>query len=127
MYRFRYIKFAALFAVFAALASLALMLLWNWLVPALFGGPEIVFWQSLGLLALSRILFGGFGKKHWGHHCHGNCHHGGWKARWERKMAGMSEQERQEWKSKMSKCGPWFMENQPETLRDTADKNQQEI
>lgn len=35
--------------------------LWNWLLPDLFGWPQITFWQGLGLLALSRILFGGIG------------------------------------------------------------------
>ncbi len=35
--------------------------LWNWLLPSLFGWREITFWQALGLLALCRILFGGFG------------------------------------------------------------------
>src|SRR5438046_888413 len=35
--------------------------LWNWLLPPLFGWREITFWQALGLLALCRILFGGFG------------------------------------------------------------------
>jgi hypothetical protein len=34
--------------------------LWNWLLPPLFGWREISFWQALGLLALCRILFGGF-------------------------------------------------------------------
>ena len=37
------------------------MRLWNWLAPALFGLRTISFWQALGLLALCRILFGGFG------------------------------------------------------------------
>ena len=37
-------------------------LLWNWLLPPLFGWREITFWQALGLLALCRILFGGFGR-----------------------------------------------------------------
>ena len=36
-------------------------LLWNWLMPALFGVREVTFWQALGLLALCRILFGGRG------------------------------------------------------------------
>ncbi len=36
-------------------------LLWNWLVPPLFGWHEITFWQAFALLALCRILFGGFG------------------------------------------------------------------
>ena len=37
------------------------MLLWNWLLPTLFGAPEINLWQGFGLLVLCRMLFGGFG------------------------------------------------------------------
>jgi hypothetical protein len=40
----------------------AVRLLWNWLLPPLFGWPQIGFWQALGLLALCRILFGGLGR-----------------------------------------------------------------
>ncbi|MDR0541561.1 MAG: hypothetical protein LBH19_05035 [Dysgonamonadaceae bacterium] len=52
------------------------MLLWNWLAPAIFGLTVINFWQALGLLALARILFGGMGKR-WlkagrMKHCHSN-------------------------------------------------------
>ena len=37
------------------------MLLWNWLVPTLFAGAQTLgYWQALGLLLLSKILFGGF-------------------------------------------------------------------
>ena len=35
--------------------------LWNWLLPPLFGFRPLTFWHALGLLALCRILFGGFG------------------------------------------------------------------
>ena len=38
--------------------TFAVMLLWNWLMPLLFGLTVITFWQSLGILALSKILFG---------------------------------------------------------------------
>jgi hypothetical protein len=34
-----------------------LMLLWNWLMPTLFGLPEITFWQACGLQVLATILF----------------------------------------------------------------------
>ena len=58
--------------LFAPLAILGMMLfafiggqivlhLWNWLLPPLFGISQITFWQALGILVLSRILFGGFG------------------------------------------------------------------
>jgi len=36
-------------------------LLWNWLMPALFKLPEITYWQSIGVLILSSILFGRLG------------------------------------------------------------------
>ena len=47
--------------VFIAIGGEVVMLLWNWLAPTLFGLRQITFWQALGLLALCRILFGGFG------------------------------------------------------------------
>src|SRR5262249_9005680 len=48
------------FALFVALGGEVVKLLWNWLLPPLFGWHAISFWQALGLLALCRILFGGF-------------------------------------------------------------------
>jgi hypothetical protein len=47
--------------VFIAIGGWVVSLLWNWLLPPLFGWRQITFWQALGILALSRILFGGFG------------------------------------------------------------------
>jgi len=52
------------FALFIALGGEVVKLLWNWLLPGIFGWHEISFWQALGLLALCRILFGGFGGGH---------------------------------------------------------------
>ena len=49
--------------LFAWLGGTVVRLLWNWLLPPLFGFPRIEFWQALGLLALCRILFGGFGMR----------------------------------------------------------------
>ena len=49
------------FLLFIALGGAIVMQLWNWLLPPLFGWNQIGFWQALGLLALCRILFGGFG------------------------------------------------------------------
>ena len=50
---------AGIFA-FVAIGGFVVQLLWNWLLPPLFGWREITFWQGVGLLALCRILFGGF-------------------------------------------------------------------
>jgi hypothetical protein len=48
-------------ALFTFIGGEVVRLLWNWLLPPLFGWREVTFWQALGLLALCRILFGGFG------------------------------------------------------------------
>jgi len=48
--------------VVSAIGGAAVMLLWNWLMPPLFGRPEVTFGQALGLLVLCRILFGGGGR-----------------------------------------------------------------
>ncbi len=42
-----------------ALFGFIVMNLWNVVVPAVFGGKIITFWQALGLLVLTRILVGG--------------------------------------------------------------------
>ncbi len=49
------------------------MLLWNALLPGILGAGTITFWQALGILVLSKILFGGFPGKHGrrGFHRHG--------------------------------------------------------
>jgi hypothetical protein len=33
--------------------------LWNWLIPELFNGPALSFWQTIGLFILSKILLTG--------------------------------------------------------------------
>jgi hypothetical protein len=63
--RKRFLLFAPLallaFVLFIAFGGWVVMSLWNWLLPSMFGWPALTFWRALGLLALCRILFGGFG------------------------------------------------------------------
>jgi hypothetical protein len=78
------------------------MELWNCLVPELFHGPLIDFWQAIGLLILSKILFGGF--KGRGGCCCGHGH-GSWKERMKNKWDNLSEDERKSLKNRFfSKC-----------------------
>jgi hypothetical protein len=65
--------------VFIAVFSWVVMLLWNSLVPALFHGPALSYWQAFGVLLLSRILFGGIR----GHRGHGHWRRHMWRERWE--------------------------------------------
>ena len=84
MRRFWMMKCLA-FMVFAPLLvaalSVAVMLLWNALIPSLFAGPVLTFWQAAGLLVLCRLLFGGFRPHHHGHH---HWRHRAWHDRWHR-------------------------------------------
>src|SRR5262245_6487062 len=61
------IAFAIAFVLFIFLGGIVVQWLWNWLVPDIFALRRITFWEALGLLALCRILFGGFGRGA-GHH-----------------------------------------------------------
>jgi len=67
----RALKFLPIAMLFIALFGLIVMSLWNWLMPALFGWKVVTFWQAIGLVILSKILFGGFrgGPRgmHWRH------------------------------------------------------------
>jgi len=46
-------------ALLGFLLGIVVMLLWNWLMPALFGLPEIGYWQAVGLFILCHLLFKG--------------------------------------------------------------------
>jgi hypothetical protein len=75
------------------------MKLWNMLVPDLFNGPFINFWQTLGLLALSKIFLWSFGGKC---HCsHGHQGRGPWKYYWKEKWGNMTSEDREKFKQKM--------------------------
>jgi len=81
-------------------------LLWNWLVPVLFNGPAISYWQALGLLVLTKILFFGLGRSH-SYGGHGG-HQRYWKQRFYEKMSSLSPEEREAFKKKMREkwCSP---------------------
>lgn len=55
----KYVGFGILGIGFVAGAIWLTMTLWNWLVPELFNGPLIGYWQTVGLFLLSKILFAG--------------------------------------------------------------------
>ncbi len=64
-----HILFGLLFAATLALVfGGVVMLLWNRLLPDLFGLSPLTYWQGVGLLLLARILTGGLG--------HGRGRHG---------------------------------------------------
>ena len=85
--------------LFMAVFSWAVMLLWNYVVPPVFHGPQIGYWQALALLVLCRILFGGL--RGWrGSHGHWRRHM--WRERWE----SLTPEERARLRERfMERCG----------------------
>jgi hypothetical protein len=82
VFRFRFlgiVMFLGMIAVF----SVAVMFLWNILMPEIFGLSALSYWQAAGLVILARILFGGLGPGHFGSYRgrgnglgRGGCDHG---------------------------------------------------
>lgn len=102
----RKIKFVGVFFVpfavaFAAAVGFLIVFLWNRLMPPIFGLPAIGFWQALGLLVLSRILFGRFGG--WGSRMAKSRFSRGWKS--------LTPDERRRFRQAMGPdCPPKFQE-----------------
>ena len=96
----RILKFLVIGLVAITLLSFIVMWLWNWLTPALFGWHVITFWQALGILVLSKILFGGFRR--------GPGPHTYWRRRMMERWANMSPEERDKFRESMrGRCGHW--------------------
>ena len=51
---------------FTFLFGFLVMLLWNWVMPDIFGLRRIDYWHAWGLVLLSHILFKSWGGRHWG-------------------------------------------------------------
>jgi hypothetical protein len=95
-YRARFLGKAFLVVAVIAVLGGVVMALWNAVIPFVFPGTRVIDYpHALGLLILSRLLFGGFrGRGGW----HGGRH---WR-RWE----GMTDEERALVKrAARSRCG----------------------
>ena len=102
--------FFTFFIAFVLLLGLVVMGLWNAILPAVIGVKVITFTQALGILLLSKILFGGF--------------HGGfkgrreqWKMNMQEKMGNMTPEEKEKFKAEwQNRCGSrWKMRGQETT------------
>lgn len=90
------VKVVLCIALMATIAGFVVKGLWNALMPALFGLHALTFWQALGLLVLTKILFGGFHR-----------HSGGkkmWRNRMREQWEQMTPEEREKFRETM-RCG----------------------
>jgi hypothetical protein len=98
------------FAIVAVtIFTFIVMGLWNALVPELFSGPVLSFWQAAGLLLLSHILLRGWAP--W-------RHRGGWRRdHWRRglkeKLDSMKPEEREKFMSDWGRRCGCYNEDEP--------------
>ncbi|MDD4991399.1 MAG: hypothetical protein PHR83_04110 [Paludibacter sp.] len=76
--------------------SALVMLLWNWIIPAISPLTAVTYWQAMGLFILSRILFGGFRFRR---HHHAVNRHFANHAQFRDRFMDMNEDERQQFKN----------------------------
>lgn len=95
---FRALKIGVIAITAFVVFGFVVMSLWNWLAPAVFGARTINFGQALGILVLSKILFGGFrGRPGYGGH---------WRRRMRARWEQMTPEEREKFRQGMSgRCG----------------------
>ncbi|GAB3549448.1 hypothetical protein [Spirosoma fluminis] len=113
----RGLRFLSFGLFFVGFAGFAVMALWNALLPDILGVSAITFWQALGLLVLSRLLFGGgrgFGPGRYGFQRGSHDWQGGpgrreWKQkmteRWQQMTPEQREQMKQQWGNRCSSWG----------------------
>jgi hypothetical protein len=95
MHKARHLAKVAFALVALAVLGGVVMMLWNAVLPAMFTGARTIdYLHALGLLILSRILFGGFRGR-------GGCH-GGWRGhRHWAKWQAMTPEEREQFQQRM--------------------------
>jgi hypothetical protein len=93
--RSRFFRIAVMAISGIAALGGVVMLLWNWLIPSLFVGAQpLGYFQALGILLLSKILFGGF--------------RGDFRGRrdaWRERVENMTAEERERFKLRLRE--PW--------------------
>lgn len=98
---FKFLKFGIMAAAFIALFGAGVMLLWNNLVPELFHGPVLNYWQALGLLVLTHLLFRGGPRG--GHRWRREM----WHRKMQEKLSGMTPEEKEKFFQEWGPHGCW--------------------
>ncbi len=100
---FKYTGFGILGVGAVFLFIWVVMLLWNALIPDLFKGPELTYWQTAGIFILAKILFSGFSGG--GHSDNHKSNRSKWHARYQEKYQRRFVDEDGEMKNKPGEGG----------------------
>ena len=91
-----------MFVIAIFILGLIVMLLWNALIPVLFHGPMLGYWQAVGLLVLVRVLVGIRGRRGF---MHGIWHWKKWGPPWMWRKRGWKFDDAV--RGPENTCGPW--------------------
>ena len=121
---FHILKFMVLGAIFLTALGFGVRELWNCLIPDLFHGPVVTFWQALGLCLLGKLLFGwhGTGPAKW------NQSRDQWRKKMQQRMEHMTPEEKEKMRERFKRCMPinrWNHWNEEEP-KETDPKNKPE-
>jgi hypothetical protein len=91
--RFFFFPIVAIAFVFAG--GYLVMQLWNYILPGTIAGVgELTYFKAIGLLILSKLLFGGFRGKP-----HGKCSHHEHHDYWKEKMMNVTDEDKEKFKA----------------------------
>jgi hypothetical protein len=116
---FHVLKFMALGAIFLTALGFGVRELWNCLIPDLFHGPVVSFWQALGLCLLGKLIFGwhGGGPAKWSRSKQE------WRQKMQQRMEHMTPEEREKMRERLKRCMPmgrrWNQWNEGEETKET--------
>jgi len=103
---FHVFKFLLMGALFITALGFGVRELWNCLIPDLFHGPVVTFWQALGLCLLGKLIFGWHGGR-------GGGFGGGfgpakekWRNKMREKMEHMTDEEKEKLRERFKRCMP---------------------
>jgi hypothetical protein len=96
-------KFLLMGIAFVVVIGFSVQFLWNWLIPELFHGPLITFWQALGLCLLGKLVLG------WHGHGGGGGPFGArakqqWRKKLKDRMENMSDEEKTSLRERLRHC-----------------------
>jgi hypothetical protein len=89
---------------FVMLFSFIVMSLWNGILTDVLGVKAVTFWQALGILILSKILFSGFGGLHRKREHFRNRFRQKMMDKWEKMTPEEKQRFKDEWKNR---CANW--------------------
>ncbi len=116
-------RILAIVIVVVGLAGWAVMGLWNALLPTILGVSAISFGQALGLLVLSRLLFGG--RPGWGgpRGWQGSPARGRWKEKLTERWQHLSPEQREAMKTQWrNRCGDYGRDRWERGRQQAADQ-----